>query len=188
MYSPSLEEVKKLAKEGSLIPVYREILADLETPVTAFLKIARGAYSFLLESVEGGERLARYSFIGTEPYLVLRSGLNEEAGTVNPLTLVQEELEKYKLVPVPELPRFHGGAVGYISYDAARYFEELPSHKVDPLKLPEALFMFTDTLLVFDHLKHKIKVVSHVKLDENIEEAYTQAIDKIERLVHLRRW
>ena len=183
MYFPSLEQVKKLTKEGSLVPIYREIMADLETPVTAFLKIAGGPYSFLLESVEGGERVARYSFIGTEPYLVLRTGTKEEAGAIDPMTLIQKELGKYKLVPIAELPRFHGGAVGYLGYEVARYFEELPSPEPDPLQLPEAVFTFTDTMLVFDHLKHKIKVVSHVRLDENVEEAYAQATEKIEHLV-----
>ena len=183
MYFPTLQRFKKLATRGNLIPVYREILADMETPVTAFLKIARGSYSFLLESVEGGERMARYSFIGTEPYRVLRTGPGEEAGVVDPLVLIQQELEKYKLVPLDELPRFHGGAVGYLGYDTVHYFEELPSPEVDPLGLPEAILMFTDTLLVFDHLKHKIKVLSHAYIDGDVEEAYSQAVAKIERLV-----
>ena len=92
MYFPALHQVQKLAKEGNLVPIYREILADMETPVTVFLKIAQGSHSFLLESVEGGEQLARYSFIGTEPYLVLRTGPGEEAGAVDPLVLIQQEL------------------------------------------------------------------------------------------------
>jgi len=187
MYFPTLEQVKKRAGEGNLIPVYREIMADLETPVTAFLKIARGSHSFLLESVEGGERMARYSFIGTEPYRVLRTGPREETGSVDPLVLIQLELEKYRLVPLAELPRFHGGAVGYLSYEAVRYFEELPSPETDTLQLPEAIMLFTDTLLVFDHLMHKIKVVSHVHLDSNVEEAYARAVKKIESLVQRLR-
>ena len=169
MYFPTLEQVKKRSKDGNLIPIYREIMADMETPVSAFLKIARGPHSFLLESVEGGERMARYSFIGTEPYRVLRTGPGEETGAVDPLVLIQQELEKYKLIPLAELPRFHGGAVGYLSYEAVRYFEELPSPEVDTLQLPEAILLFTDTLLVFDHLMHKIKVVSHVHLDGDVE-------------------
>jgi len=183
MYCPTLEQVKERAGEGNLIPVYREIMADMETPVSAFLKIARGPHSFLLESVEGGERMARYSFIGTEPYRVLRTGPDEEAGAVDPLVLIQQELEKYRLIPLVELPRFHGGAVGYLAYEAVRYFEDLPSPEVDILHLPEAILLFTDTLLVFDHLMHKIKVVSHVYLDGNVEESYSRAVDKIEDLV-----
>jgi anthranilate synthase component 1 len=182
MYFPTLEQVRERAGEGNLIPVYREILADFETPVTAFLKIARGSHSFLLESVEGGERMARYSFIGTEPYRVLTTGPKEKAGAVDPLVPIQRELEKYKLVPLAELPRFHGGAVGYIAYDAVNYFEELPSPEADTLGLPEAILMFTDTLLVFDHLMHKIKIVSHAYLDGDLEKAYSQAVEKIESL------
>jgi anthranilate synthase component 1 len=183
MYYPTLEQVKELSAKGNLVPVYREILADLETPVTAFLKIARGSHSFLLESVEGGERMARYSFIGTEPYRVLRTGPGEEAGAIDPLVPIQQELGKYRLVPVDALPRFHGGAVGYLGYDTVNYFEKLPSPDADPLHLPEAILMFTDTLLVFDHLMHKIKVVSHAYLDGDIDKSYSRAVEKIESLV-----
>ena len=183
MYYPSLEQVKALSGEGNLVPVYREIDADLETPVSAYLKVARPPYSFLLESVEGGERLARYSFIGTEPYGVLNTGPGPDGG-VDPLIPIKAEMDRYKLVRVPDLPRFHGGAVGYLAYDIVRYFEpRVPEPPEDPLKLPEAVFMFQDTLLVFDHLKHSIKVVSHVYLDGDIEKAYREAVDKIDRLV-----
>ena len=187
MYFPTLDQVRERIGEGNLIPVYREILADMETPVSAFLKIARGPHSFLLESVEGGERMARYSFIGTEPYRVLRTGPGEEVGAVDPLVLIQQELEKYRLIPLTELPRFHGGAVGYLAYEAVQYFEELPSPEVDTLNLPEAILLFTDTLLVFDHLMHKIKVVSHVYLDGNVAESYARAVEKIEDLVQRLR-
>ncbi|MBM3143017.1 MAG: anthranilate synthase component I [Chloroflexi bacterium] len=180
MYYPTLEEIKKQKKGGNLIPIYREIVADLETPVSAFLKISRGGYSFLLESVEGGERLARYSFIGTEPYRVLATKAEDK---VNPLPLIAEELKKYKMVPSIDLPRFCGGAVGYLSYETATCFEELPSPASDPLGLPESLFMFVDTMLVFDHVTHKIKVLSHVHLDGNIEQAYQSAVDKIDNLI-----
>jgi len=188
MYHPSLEEVKGLGRSANLVPIYREIMADFETPVSAYLKVARGPYSFLLESVEGGERLARYSFIGTEPYLTLKTGSKEEAGSVDPLSLIERELSKYKLAAVPELPRFHGGAVGYLSYEAVQHFEKLPSPESDPLGLPESVFMFTDTLLVFDHLKHKIKVVSHVNLDGDVETFYNKAVEKIEGLVERLSW
>src|SRR4030042_618151 len=97
MYYPRLEEVKGLGGSSNLVPIYREIMADFETPVSAYLKVARGPYSFLLESVEGGERWARYSFIGTEPYLTLKTGSKEEAGSVDPLLLLEGELAKYRL-------------------------------------------------------------------------------------------
>jgi len=118
---------------------------------------------------------------------VLRTGPREEAGAVDPLLPIQQELEKYTLVPLVELPRFHGGAVGYLGYDVVRYFEELPAPEADPLGLPEAIFMFTDTLLVFDHLMHKIKVVSHVHLDGDVEKAYAEAVERIDCLVERLR-
>ena len=211
MYKPSLEEVKALKQQGNLAPVYREINADLETPVSAYLKIASGSYSFLLESVEGGERLARYSFIGTEPAMILETGspsLNlshkgreaygvdprispslglshkgREVKDEDPLLLIEEEFKKYKSVPIEGLPRFHGGMVGYLSYEVAQYFERLPSPSKDLLKLPESKLMLADTLLIFDHLTHKIKVVSHVRLDGDIEQSYKEATEKIDRLV-----
>ena len=136
MYYPSLDEVRKLHKHGNLIPVYREINADLETPVSAYLKIARGDYSFLLESVEGGERLARYSFIGTEPSLIVKT---DAGSATDPLLLIEKEFKRFQPVTISGLPRFHGGMVGYLSYEVARYFERLPSPDHDPLKLPESL-------------------------------------------------
>jgi anthranilate synthase component 1 len=180
MYYPTLEEVRQLKKHGNLVPVCRDIQADLETPVSAYLKIARGNYSFLLESVEGGERLARYSFIGTEPSLVLRTG-NENP--VDPLNLVGKEFALLHPVSIADLPRFHGGMVGYLSYEVARYFERLPCPDQDPQGLPESVLMLADTLLVFDHITHKIKVVSHVHLDGDVDTAYRETICKIDDLV-----
>ena len=180
MYYPTLEEVKKHGKEGNLVPVYREIVADLETPVSAFLKINRGGYSFLLESVEGGERLGRYSFIGTDPYKVLTTRGEDKT---DPLPLIAEELKKYKIVPISGLPKFSGGAVGYLGYETATRFEDLPSPDRDPLDLPDSLFMFVDTVLIFDHVTHKIKVLSHAHLNGDIETAYQKAVDRIDELV-----
>jgi len=185
-YTPTLEQAKGLASQGNLVPIYREVPADLETPVSAFLKVARGKYSFLLESVEGGERFGRYSFIGTEPYRVLRNGShaerNEEPG--DPLTLIEQELSRFRVAPIVSLPRFHGGAVGYLGYEVVRHFEpRVPEAPNNPLGLPDAVLMFADTLLVFDHVQHVIKVVSHVRLDGDIDAAYRQATWKIEELV-----
>jgi anthranilate synthase component 1 len=180
MYRPILDEVKKMAGQGNLVPVYREIVADLETPVSAFLKINRGGPSFLLESVEGGQRLARYSFIGTEPY---RLSATTAADNKDPLPAIAAELDKFKIVPVAGLPRFCGGAVGYMSYETAGRFETLPSPQADSLGLPESLFMFTDTMLVFDHVSHTIKVLSLVRLNGNVDAAYKQAVARIDDLV-----
>ncbi len=173
-----------MAGQGTLVPIYREIEADLETPVSAYLKVARSPYSFLLESVEGGEKLARYSFIGTDPYKILKTGRGTAEGTVDPLIPIKAEMDKHKLIPTPDLPRFHGGGVGYLAYDVVRYFEpRLKEPPQDTLGLPESIFMFNDTLLVFDHLAHTIKVVSHVFLDGDVEAAYREAVAKIELMV-----
>jgi len=180
MYHPSLSEIKSKKWDGNLVPVYREIVADMETPVSAFLKINRGGNSFLLESVEGGQRLARYSFIGTEPYRELTVWGKDKS---DPLNLIAEELHKYKIVPFEGLPRFAGGAVGYFSYETVCRFEKLPSPKTDSLNLPEAKFMFVDTMLVFDHITHKIKVLTYLKLNGDLEKGYKQAVDKIDDLV-----
>ena len=184
MYTPTLEQVEKLASQGNLVPVYRQINADLETPVSAYLKIARPPYSFLLESVEGGERIARYSFIGTEPRDVLKTGPGQQLGAIDPLIPVERELARYKVAPVADLGRFNGGAVGYVSYDAARYFEpRLPVPDPDPLGLPESIFMLTTTFLIFDHLRHSIRVVSHAHIDGDVERAYSEAVERIEQIV-----
>lgn len=180
MYYPTLAEIRQLRKYGNLIPVWCEIGADLETPVSAYLKVARGEYSFLLESVEGGEHLARYSFIGTEPALVLRSRKEKPA---DPLRLAEAVFRRFRPVTIPGLPRFHGGIVGYLSYEVARYFESLPVPEKDPQGLPESVLMLADSLLVFDHVTHTIKVVSHAYIDDDVDRAYGKAVTRIDELV-----
>ena len=178
-----MEEVRHMAGRGNLVPVYREITADLDTPVSAYLKVARPPYSFLLESVEGGERIARYSFIGTDPYDVIRTGLGESHGATDPLTHVENALKHSVPVGMPEDQRFNGGAVGFLAYEAVNYFERLPSPNSDPLGLPESVFMMTDTFMIFDHLMHKIRIVSHAHLDLGVERAYAEAVRRIEEIV-----
>ncbi len=189
MHSPSLEEARSLARQGNLIPVSREISADMETPVSAYLKVTRGPYSFLLESVEGGERWGRYSFIGTEPYKVIRGPKTGDRNGADPLLAVQRELARFRPAPAPGLPRFLGGAVGYLAWETVRYFEpRVPLAGRDVLGVPESLFMFADTLVVFDHLLHKIRVVSHVHTGGDFDAAYAGATGKIDALVErLRR-
>jgi anthranilate synthase component I len=191
MYHPTFDEVQQLTASlkadtrHPLLPLCCDLLADMETPVSAYCKTARGPYSFLLESVAGGERIARYSFIGIDPYLVLthrdetatlrymdRAGgaRVEEVACSDPLTIIQAELEQYRLIaPMTkqrdELPRFHGGAVGYLAYEAAARFERLPVPEQNTLGLPLAVFSFTETVLVFDHLKHRVRIVTHLHLD-----------------------
>jgi anthranilate synthase component 1 len=195
MFQPSLEEFKKRTKKGNLIPVYREILADMETPVSAFLKIDDGKHSFLLESMEGGEKWARYSFLGSRPSVivrsvgrsvdVIRSGKKERTTFErDPLEVIKEVLSEYRPVTDPALPRFFGGAVGFMGYDVVRFFEDLPAREKQGLDIPELFFMITDTLVIFDNVTHRIKVVSnaHVK-GRSAEAAYKEATTKINALV-----
>jgi len=185
-FQPELKAIEDKAGIGyNLATVFCDVAADLETPVSAFLKVARGDYSFLLESVEGGERLARYSFIGTNPYRVLRSGpyadLREGR---DPLREVEAELERFRLLPAANgLPRFTGGAVGYLAFDCVRHFEpRVPIPQNDTLGLPEAVFMFVDTLLAFDHVRHSIKIISHCRLDGDVARSYAEACERIKEL------
>ncbi len=185
-YTPNFEEFKKLTTEYNLIPVYRQITADLETPVSAFLKVARGPYSFLFESVEGGENLARYSFIGTEPGEIIRTGPGEPDGAVDPLDLLRERMARFSHADVPGLPKFHGGAVGYISYDAVSYFEpRVPaiSPEQTGLDVPESIFLMTDSLLIFDHVGHTITALAYTYSRDDVEQRYEQATALIEKLI-----
>ncbi len=205
-YYPSEKEFIEKAKLGNLIPVYKEILADLETPVSAFTKIDEGDYSYLLESVEGGEKIARYSFLGANPSLILKSKGKEieiierdqrpatlgrsprykvkrftvEAG---PLAKIKEIMNGFKFVKVEGLPRFCGGLVGYMGYDVVRFFEKLPDENPDDLDLPDCWFVLTDTILIFDHIDHKIKIVSNVLVEGDPKETYRRATTKIDRLI-----
>ena len=185
MLRPTLDEVKALATagRGNLVPVYREVAADLETPVSAYLKVRAGRHSFLLESVEGGERLARYSFIGATPYRVIRTGRGErEEG--DPLAVLEQELAGLRAVELPELPRLTGGAVGYVGYEAIRHFEpRVPANEDDPIGIPEAMFLLCDSMVVFDHIRHTIRAVAHCRLDGNIEASYRQAAATIDGIV-----
>ncbi|MBI5057756.1 MAG: anthranilate synthase component I [Nitrospirae bacterium] len=193
MLYPDFNEFEKKSLEGNLIPVYKEILADLETPLSAFLKL-KGKTGFLLESLEGGEKWARYSFIGSNPSMIIEGkgksltissgGQKEKAAFVkDPLEVISAELKKYKPVSMPGLPRFYGGFVGYIGYDTVRYFEKLPDRHHTGLNLPDIFLMFTDTLLVFDNLTHKIKVISNAHIEGNAKEAYEKAEAKIDAIV-----
>jgi anthranilate synthase component 1 len=196
MYYPSLEEFKEKARTGNLIPVYREILADMETPVSTFRKIGQGQYAFLLESVEGGEKVGRHSFLGSEPFAVFQSKGREVKITrdgetktrylaegEDPLTALKGLLEEYHFVPVAGLPRFCGGAVGYIGYDVVRFFERLPALAEDDLGLPDCMLVFTDTCLIFDRVRHRLKVLSNARVNGDPASAYHEAVEKIEALI-----
>jgi anthranilate synthase component 1 len=193
MYKPSLSEVKELAGQGNLVPVYRELPADLETPVSVYLKLRGSGPSFLLESVEGGEQVGRYSFLGVNPALVLtarngrisvgRNGEQELVEARDPLEAVKQVLSRYRIVRVPGLPRFVGGAVGTMSYDLVRYFERLPAIAHDDLDLPVCQFLITDSLVAFDHARHRLLVIAHASLSGDPERDYAVACNKIDAII-----
>ena len=204
MYSATEQEFLKLTKKGNLIPVYKEILGDLETPVSAYFKIAQNTkYSFLLESVEGEEKIARFSFLAKDPELVFETKDNTvkifefkkgKAVQKNykikdtPLSFIRKILNKYKFVTIPQLPRFCGGLVGYLSYDIVKFFEKLPSKTKNDLKLPDTLLVLAKSLIIFDHLNHNMKIVQCVYVDPKSSQAqkikeYKNALAHIEGLI-----
>ncbi|HBF12491.1 MAG TPA: anthranilate synthase component I [Deltaproteobacteria bacterium] len=199
MFSLTLQEFQTLAKKGNLIPLYAEIPADLDTPVSAFLKIRSGKYDFLLESATGGEKWGQYSFLGTNPRMVLKvrndqltllSGKKKTVQTISgdPLSAVKEVMKPFKPVEVPGLPRFFGGAVGFLSYDVVRSFEKIKEASLDDLGVEEAFFVIADTLLMFDNFKQTIKIVVNIYLDgTSVKGLYQKACVKIETLVRQLR-
>jgi anthranilate synthase component 1 len=213
MYYPSKEKFIELTKKGNLVPIYKEILADIETPVSAFVKIKKSDYAFLLESVEGEEKYARFSFLGDNPSLIFMSkgnfvkiieakeskmSIREFISKRDPLDDIKQIMGRYKFVQIEGLPRFCGGFVGYIGYEMARFFEprlkKTEDKNIDDLGIPDSLFVLADTLLIFDHLNHKIKVISCAfinKLAENnskkIVSIYNASIEKIEEIINRLR-
>lgn len=188
----SFEAFTELATQGTFVPVWKEIVADLITPVAAFLKIAEEAdYAFLLESVEGGEQVGRYSFLGKDPFLILRSSGGrttiERAGAVTDapgpfLDTLRQVMADYKAPVVPALPRFTGGAVGYFGYGAARWFEPVLGELGDaPDGADDAGFMLFDTVLAFDHARHRILIVANARITEgeSLESLYQFACARI---------
>lgn len=207
MYQPSLQTYLSLANEYSLIPVYREVLADLETPISVFMKLCLDeAGAFLLESVEGGEKVARYSILGCRPLLTLsnRSGVSQiltgeaaseyqtvghagcDAGGAetmegDPLSHLRAVMQRFRAYQPQDLPRFFGGAVGYLAYDAVRYYERLPHEPADDLGLPDALYMIPELVVVFDHLRHKLILVANTLPGEEPDVAYRTAQALLDR-------
>lgn len=200
-YYPDVSEFRKRATNGNMTPVYKEILADMETPVSAFMKLEKGAYSFLLESVEGGERMARFSFLGSGADTVIKSKGHEVEITgdgraecvaldngQDVLHILKSEFNKLRYVPDPNLPRFCGGAVGFIGYDMVRFFEDLPDSTTDDLQLDDCTLVFSDTLLIFDHIRHRIRVVCNARIDGDPDAAYQHATARIDGIIdQLRR-
>lgn len=193
MYSPLLGEYLKLSSRYNLIPVYHEFVADTLTPITVFWKVFSGQPAFLLESVEGGERLARYSFIGIDPYLVYghhgKAGwvYNRASGVVqkvagNPFYLLEKLVASYQAPVFTDLPRFFGGAAGYFGYDLVRWLEKLPSASKNDLELPDCYFLFCGTVLIFDHVRRTLRVVVNSFPGDSPELSYARALQKIDEV------
>ena len=193
MLYPDFKEFKSLCGRGNLISVYREILADFDTPVSAFLNIGKSP-SFLLESVVGGEKWARYSFLGTNPSKVIK-GRGKKIEIIergkkpvvfeadDPVDVLKKEIALYKPVDVPGLPRFSGGLVGYMGYDMVKFFERVPDSKKPGINLPDMFFMLADTMLIFDSLKQKINIVSNVHVNgKTPAKAYKEAVEKVDAI------
>jgi anthranilate synthase component 1 len=203
-YRPSLEEFVELARHASLVPVYRQLIGDTLTPVSAFCKIQEGDWAFLFESVIGGERLGRYSFLGSGPFLRFqaydrRVQIQEtpsDTSTVgrrfpvtelehpDPLRLLEEKLAQHRAPSLPGLPRFCGGAVGYAGYDTVRYVERLPNAPLDDRQLPDLCVAFYDRMVIFDHINKTVAAVAHAHVDpRDPARSYQVACQRVDRLV-----
>src|ERR1700685_1827684 len=197
MLQPTENEFEQLAARGfNLIPVFEEVAADLETPVSAFLKIARGDYAFLLESVRGGEKWGRYTFLGSDPFLVMRArktrrgvilpGRGVEVRSVETsFEELRAEVKRFRAPELPNLPRFFGGAVGFLAYDIVRCFEKIPETAADDLGTPDFHLMFTDTVLCFDNVRQTLKIIANVPVEEfaSTKMAYQSARIKIDETI-----
>ena len=195
MQYPDYETFRELAKQGNLIPIYREILADTITPVSALLNIGSDPYVFLLESVEGGEKWGRYTFLGSDPRVIFKVRGDEvtirENGRVriirhegDPLKSLKEILNRYHPVFLEGLPRFYGGAVGFLGYDMVRFFERLPDLPKENPEIDDAVFLVTDTILIFDNIRHAVKVVAcaFTQGSRDLREVYEESIQKIGKM------
>jgi len=192
---PSIEEFRKLATQGNLVPVCMEVLADLETPVSVFRKLKSSPYAFLLESVENGERFGRYSFLGADPFMVLRAtgkeqtvdfpdGAHPVEKRATPMETLRAVLAEYRQVEVPGLPPFTGGAVGFAAYDTVRYYEDIPAKNPDPIGTPDCVFMLAGSVVAFDHVKHRMMLIAnaHVRAGGDVDAAYDDAVRKLHAL------
>ncbi|CAG7611602.1 Anthranilate synthase component 1 [Paenibacillus solanacearum] len=176
MYTPEAKEVLRLAKQYNLIPVVRHLMADTETPIRVFQHFYEEKRAFLLESVEGGLKWARYSFIGTDPFMLIHAkhGVTKIEGPdgvresrEKPVEVLKAYLRAYTSPSLPDLPRFTGGAVGFFGYDLLQYYEKLPAHKHDDLQMNDIEFMFCDQVIVFDHFKQQLKVIANVHVPQH---------------------
>jgi anthranilate synthase component 1 len=201
-YRPTFDEFVELARDASVVPVYRQLTGDTLTPVSAFCKIQEGEWAFLFESVVGGERLGRYSFVGSGPFVRFQAWEHRvqiqtvgasgrptvtELEHPDPLRLLEEKVAAYRAPNLPGLPRFTGGAVGYAGYDAVRYVERLPNPPPDDRQLPDLCFAFYDRMVIFDHLNKTVAAVAHAHVPETgaeeLRKSYHEACTRVDRLV-----
>ncbi len=195
-HRPSFEEFAELARQATLVPIYRQLLNDTLTPVTAFCKIQEEDWSFLFESVVGGEKIGRYSFLGSGPFLTFQAYRNhviwqdrvrrrtEEQDHADPLQLLAQKLDEFRCPSLPGLPRFCGGAVGFLGYDTVRYVEHLPNSPPDDRGLPDMAFAFHDRMVIFDHINKTLAAVAHAHVDPNdLAGSYRKACERVDRLV-----
>lgn len=200
-HRPTFDEFAALANAHTVVPVYRQLIGDALTPVSAFQKIEAGDRAFLFESVVGGERIGRYSFLGAEPLFTIEAYENfvtfrndkAENGFVHPdpLRFLEDTIAKYRAPNVPGLPRFCGGAVGYAGYDTVRYVEKLPNAPPDDRKIPDMSFSFYDRMVIFDHINKTVNVVAHALVgdrgqgsgDSEVRKQYDEACRRVDELV-----
>ncbi len=197
--SKELQQITQLSETYNLIPIVRYMMADTETPIRLFQHFAKEDHAFLLESVEGGAKWARYSFIGTDPFMMLYGKHGEMILEHNgqkqmlndkPIELLKEKLSSFRSPAVPELPPFTGGAIGFFGYDLLQYYEKLPAHRVDDLNMNDMQFMFCDQVIVFDHFKQQLQIVGNVHIapgasEAEIAEAYERALAKIDATIEI---
>src|SRR3989454_9003922 len=196
--TPSADEFSQLAKRGNVIPLFAEFVADGETPVSAFKKLGNPGYSFLFESTEKNDISGRFSFVGINPRIIIQSygreiqvvdrDIEKRFDTAaDPLDELRKLMARYRFVSRPELPRFAGGAVGFFGYEAIHFFEpKVPVAARDELQLPEALFMITNSLLIFDHRLRSLKIVVNAFLEDGpLEKVYVQAAESIDALMRV---
>lgn len=194
-YHPNFEEFKLLAAKGNIVPVYRQLISDTLTPVSAFQKISDVEYAFLLESAAGGEKISRYSILGINPFveftsfgnrIEIKRGANktEVIHAKDPLEVLRKEMDAFDPVIVNDLPKFFFSVVGYIGYDTVRHYERLPNIPKDDLSLPDIQMMFYNTVIIFDHLTKTMKVVYAAQVDnDGLENVYNEAIRKIDIVI-----
>ena len=192
-FFPDFDTFRQLAASSNLVPIYRQLVSDTLTPLSAYSKLQWGQASFLFESVVGGEQIGRYSFLGSDPFLqidafgsrveITRGGQTEVHESSDPLRDLEECVSKYRAPHVSGLPRFCGGAVGYFGYDVVRYVERLPNAPPDDRHLPDLSFALYDRMVIFDQIKKTVLVVAHARLDQaDPQAAYQAACDQIDTM------